>query len=53
MFTTHNQPARLDGTSPATHRAPYFGEHNEAVLKGLLEISDAEYASLLADGVIY
>ena len=39
-FTTHNQPARIDGAVPPLHRAPRLGEHNEAVYKELLGITD-------------
>jgi crotonobetainyl-CoA:carnitine CoA-transferase CaiB-like acyl-CoA transferase len=53
VFTTHAQPMRLDGVTPALRRAPRFGEHNEEVLRGLLGIGDAEYAELLAKGVLY
>ena len=52
-FTTHAQPARMDGETPPLRRAPHMGEHNEPVLKGLVGLSDEEYAELLADGVIY
>ena len=52
-FTTHNQPARIDGAVPPLHRAPRLGEHNEAVYKELLGITDDEYIDLLADGVLH
>ncbi len=53
VFATHSQPARLNGASVPSRRAPYFGEDNEAVFKGLLGISDGEYAALLAEGVLH
>ena len=52
-FTTHRQPSRLDGESPALRVSPLMGEHNEEVLRGLLGLSPDEYAALLAEGVIY
>ncbi|MBV8915605.1 MAG: CoA transferase [Acetobacteraceae bacterium] len=33
-------------------RGPKLGEHNERVLKGILQLPDAEYDRLVADGVI-
>lgn len=52
-FTTHQQPARFDGSSPRLKVSPVMGEHNEEVFKGLLGLSDDEYAQLLVDGVIH
>lgn len=52
-FTTHAQPARMNGETPVLRRAPHMGEHNEAVIKDLAGVSDEEYAELVADGVIY
>jgi crotonobetainyl-CoA:carnitine CoA-transferase CaiB-like acyl-CoA transferase len=44
-FSLSETPARLDRAGPT------LGEHNEAVFKGLLGLSAAEYASLAADGI--
>lgn len=52
-FTTHRQPSRLDGESMALRVSPVMGEHNEEVIRGLLGVSEDDYAALLADGVIY
>jgi crotonobetainyl-CoA:carnitine CoA-transferase CaiB-like acyl-CoA transferase len=44
---------RLDGERVgASSAAPMLGEHNEVVFKGLLGVSDDEFQSLKADGVI-
>jgi crotonobetainyl-CoA:carnitine CoA-transferase CaiB-like acyl-CoA transferase len=47
------QPIHLSDT-PATFRtdAPGLGEHNGALLQGLLRMSEQEYQTLLDDGVI-
>ena len=52
-FTTHAQPARIDGRTPPLRVSPRFGEHNEEVYRGLLGLTDSDYAELLADGVIH
>ncbi|MQA00800.1 MAG: hypothetical protein GEU80_16010 [Dehalococcoidia bacterium] len=51
VFTTHAQPARIDGTVPALRRAPRMGEHNEAVFRDLLGLTESDYIELLAEGV--
>ena len=53
VFTTHAQPSRIDGMTPALRRSPLLGEHNEEVYKGLLGLSDEEYVDLLAAQVIH
>ncbi|MDA1003383.1 MAG: CoA transferase [Chloroflexi bacterium] len=53
VFTTHRQPARLDGASLPLQRAPRMGEHNEEVLTGLLGLSHDEYVQLMVDEVVY
>ncbi len=45
-------PWLISGTDAQSSRGPLLGEHNEQVLKGILGLSDAEYARLEADGVI-
>lgn len=46
-------PIKLSGAPPSAHQpAPGIGEHNSAVLKGLLGIDDAELAALGERGVI-
>ena len=52
-YTTHGQPARLDGRAARLERAPMLGEHNEYVFKQLLGVSDEQYAQLLIDEVIH
>ena len=52
-FTTHAQPARMDGATPPLRRAPRMGEHNEEVFKEMLGISNDEFVQLLVDNVIY
>ncbi|MDP6511697.1 MAG: CoA transferase [SAR202 cluster bacterium] len=52
-FTTHAQPAHLEGVSPTHRRAPRMGEHNAEVFKDLLGISDDEFVRLLVDEAIY
>ena len=52
-FTTHRQPGRLDGVSPALRAAPRMGADNEAVYRGLLGLSEDEYFRLMAEGVIH
>jgi len=52
-FTTHAQPSRMDGETPPLRRAPYLGEHNEEVYKGLLGLSAERFVELLAEQVIY
>ena len=53
VFTTHRQPGRLDGESPPLRLAPRMGEHNEAVYRGLLGLSEDEVFRLMAEGVIH
>ena len=53
VFTTHRQPGRLDGESPRLRLAPRMGEHNEAVYRGLLGLSEEEFFGLMAEGVIH
>lgn len=52
-FTTHAQPIWLDGETPSLTRAPYMGEHNEEVYRGLLGLTDGDLAELASAGVIY
>ena len=52
-FTTHAQPAHLEGVSPTLRRAPRLGEYNEEVFKELLGISSDEFVQLLIDEAIY
>jgi len=50
---THNTPLRLCRTPASVERpAPELGEHTEEVLRGLLDVSDAEVASLRDEGVV-
>ncbi|HEY0339071.1 MAG TPA: CoA transferase, partial [Burkholderiales bacterium] len=51
-FPMHHVVPRLSGT-PGSIRtpAPHLGQHNRALLREL-GISDADYASLLAQGVV-
>ncbi|MCP4003046.1 MAG: CoA transferase [bacterium] len=43
---------RFDGVDQRLTRAPMLGEHNEAVLCDLLDMSDEEYQQLRVDGVL-
>jgi benzylsuccinate CoA-transferase BbsF subunit len=52
VHTIHRQPSRIDGQTPPLKRPPTLGEHNEAVFKGLLGVSDDDYVELLAGEVI-
>ncbi len=45
-------PWSISGTDAQSSRGPLLGEHNERVLKGILGLSDTEYARLEAEGVI-
>jgi crotonobetainyl-CoA:carnitine CoA-transferase CaiB-like acyl-CoA transferase len=46
-------PIQFSNTGPDNWRsAPLLGEDNDFVFKELLGISDSEYASLLADGIV-
>lgn len=46
-------PINLSGSAPEPHRpAPGLGEHNDAVLRGLLDLDDAELTALRDKGVI-
>lgn len=42
-----------DGESPPLRLAPRMGEHNEAVYRGLLGLSEDEVFRLMAEGVIH
>jgi crotonobetainyl-CoA:carnitine CoA-transferase CaiB-like acyl-CoA transferase len=53
VFTTHAQPARINGELPPLRRAPRMGEHNEEVFSELLGISEDELAQLIIDGVVH
>jgi benzylsuccinate CoA-transferase BbsF subunit len=53
VFTTHAQPARINGESPSLRRAPRMGEHNEEVFREMLGISEDELAQLIVDGVVH
>lgn len=45
-------PVRIDGAAPSGWTvAPTLGQHNEAILRGVLRVSDAEIADLYAAGV--
>ena len=45
-------PWLMSGSDAQSSRGPLLGEHNEHVLKGILGLSDADYARLVAYGVI-
>ena len=45
-------PWRMDSVGVAYRRAALIGEHTREVLTGLLGVSEAEYASLEAEGVL-
>lgn len=52
-YRKHGVVWRLMEANPRLHRhAPYFGEHNEEVLGGLLGLDAAELAELTAAGII-
>ena len=53
VFTTHEQPMRMDGETPPLRTSPRWGEHNEAVLRGELGLSEDEYLKLIAERVIF
>jgi benzylsuccinate CoA-transferase BbsF subunit len=52
-FTTHAQPMRLNGASPALRRAPLMGEHNEYAFRTLVGLSEDEYVQALVEEAIY
>ncbi len=51
-YTAHRQPIRLDGQMPPLVRPPVLGEHNEYVLKQVLNLTDEEYVELLVSGAV-
>jgi benzylsuccinate CoA-transferase BbsF subunit len=53
VFTTHEQPIRMDGKTPPLRTSPRWGEHNEQVLRGELGLSEDEYFALVAERVIF
>jgi len=53
VFRVHAQPARIDGETAPLRPPPLFGEHNEAVFKDLLGLTDSDYAELLAEDVFH
>jgi crotonobetainyl-CoA:carnitine CoA-transferase CaiB-like acyl-CoA transferase len=53
VFTTHAQPARMDGWRPPLRAGPRYAEANEYVFKELLGLSDGELMQLLVDQVLY
>ena len=53
VFTTHEQPIRMDGETPPLRTSPRWGEHNEQVLRGELGLSEDEYFALVAERVIF
>jgi crotonobetainyl-CoA:carnitine CoA-transferase CaiB-like acyl-CoA transferase len=46
------RPFRMPGLSLAIRHAAKLGEHNEAILREVAGLSNAEIAALAADGVI-
>lgn len=53
VLHVQNEPILWDGERLSVSRAPLWGEHTEAVLKGLLGKTDAELAELAAANVLY
>ncbi len=53
VFTTHAQPMRMDGETPPLRTSPRWGDHNEAVLRDELGLSEDEYLELVAERVIF
>ncbi len=53
VFTTHEQPMRMDGETPPLRTSPRWGEHNEAVLRGELGLTEDDYLKLIAERVIF
>jgi crotonobetainyl-CoA:carnitine CoA-transferase CaiB-like acyl-CoA transferase len=51
-YTLHAQPARIDGETAPLSPPPYFGEHNNEVLRDVLGYDEASYAALLEGGVL-
>lgn len=52
VFSTHAQPASIDGRTPSLRAAPHFGEHNEEILTSVLGLSSRDVSALVADGVL-
>ena len=51
-YTLHSQPARIDGRRAPLRPPPLFGEHNEAIVRGLLGYDEEQYIALLEQGVL-
>ena len=51
-YTTHRQPVRINKQTAPMGRPPTFGEHNYEIYTELLEYTDAEYAELVAAGIV-
>ena len=51
-YTTHRQPVRINKQTAPMGRPPVFGEHNYEIYTELLEYTDAEYAELVAAGIV-
>lgn len=46
-------PWRIDGAAvPVTGRAPFLGEHNETILRGVLRVLDAKRVALKDEDVL-
>jgi benzylsuccinate CoA-transferase BbsF subunit len=53
VFTTHRQPFWFDGESPPLRVHPRMGADNEAVMKGILGLSEEDYVELIASEVLH
>jgi crotonobetainyl-CoA:carnitine CoA-transferase CaiB-like acyl-CoA transferase len=51
-ITIDGEPIRLAGQDRVLERAPTLGEHNEYVLREILGLSQQEFDTLVADGVV-
>jgi crotonobetainyl-CoA:carnitine CoA-transferase CaiB-like acyl-CoA transferase len=51
-FLAQNQPFLWNGERLPIRRAPFFGEHNDAVFRDELGLGDDEITRLIVDGVI-
>ena len=51
-FMAQNQPLIWNGARLPIRRAPFFGEHNEAVYRNELGLSEVEFTKLMVEEVI-
>lgn len=52
-FLTHAQPARIDGKLAPIRRSPRWGEHDTAVYRDILGLTESEIEKLTAAEVIF